>query len=85
MNAHQSEFAKISSTKIKPKDVFIAVIKEGIQKNIFRPLEENLAAAMIIGMIIRVEFFLKNKLITLNNKQVIEEVIKTALIILKKG
>lgn len=84
MNAHQSDFGKIAPTKIKPKDVFVAVIKEGIKKNIFRQLDENLASAMIIGMIIRVEFFLKNKLISSNNNQVFEEVIKTALIILKK-
>lgn len=84
MNAHQSDFGKIAATKIKPKDIFVAIIKEGIEKYIFRQLDENLASAMVIGMIIRVEFFLKNKLITLNNNQVLEEVIKTALIILKK-
>lgn len=85
MNAHQYDFGKISPTKIKPKDVFVATIKDGIKKNIFRELDENLAAAMIIGMIIRVEFFLKNKLVSLNNNKVFEEVVKSSLLILKNN
>ena len=79
--AHHSELKKVSAEKLKPKEVFVRIIREGIAKGEFRKMDPNLAAAMIIGMLARVNLFLEHGLIRLSYKKVVEEVGRASLAI----
>ena len=81
---HEREFKKLPEPIFLPKDVFVDIIQEGIRKGVFKKRDENLAAAMVIGMAIRVQFFIKNKISKVSEKRGIEEVINSSLQILKK-
>lgn len=78
------ELRELPRAIFMPKDVFVNSIREGIKKKVFRKKDENLAAAMVIGMAIRVQFFIKNKVSRISEKEGIEEVTESALQILKR-
>jgi len=57
MGAHQSEFPRLPKEMRKPKDVFVDIVRAGMEKGYFRQMDTELAAALAIGMTIRVIFF----------------------------
>ncbi len=82
MIGHHTELSKIPRERLKPKDIFVEVIQEGIRKGEFRNVDEELGAALVIGMITRVILFLNTGLITQDYKQVISEVIEASFRVL---
>lgn len=62
-----------------PKDVFVELIRDGMEKGIFQKRDENLAAAMVIGALARVIFFKQNGLINQDFEQIIPEVTEACL------
>jgi hypothetical protein len=58
MAGHYSELPKMTTNFSKPKDVFVNAIKKRIAKGDFTKMDENLVAALVIGMITRsIPFF----------------------------
>ncbi|HIE51190.1 MAG TPA: TetR/AcrR family transcriptional regulator [Armatimonadetes bacterium] len=84
METHQREFERLPKGREKPKDVFVDIIRRGIAQGYFRPLDANLAAALVIGMAIRTIFFLKQGLIEQPPEQVLTEVGRAALRVLAR-
>lgn len=82
MEAHESEFARLPKEQAKPKDVFVGIIREGMAQGHFRLMDPHLAAALVIGMTIRIVFFLKQGLISQSREQVIEELGRAAMRVL---
>lgn len=68
---HHTELKKMSAPK--PKDIFVDIIKKGIEEGIFRKTDPNLSAAYIIGMITRSIIFYKNGLLKCSYGELIEE------------
>jgi AcrR family transcriptional regulator len=84
MDAHIKELKKIPKEKIKPKDIFVRVILSGIKKGDFRNIDENLGAALVIGMVTRTIFFLNNGLIGLGYDEIVKEVVNSAIRVLER-
>lgn len=84
MNAHQTEFGRLARERFKPKDVFVQVVRQGMEAGAFRPVDPELAAAMVIGMAIRVNFFLERGLISWERERAVEEVAASACRLLEK-
>lgn len=84
MEAHSSELKKIPKERAKPKDMFIKAIRLGIEKRDFRKIDENLGAALVIGMITRTIFFFNNGLIDSDYDKAVAEVINSAIKVLAK-
>ncbi len=82
MMGHYSELPKMRSDFLKPKDVFVDTIKKGIAKGDFVNIDENLGAAMVIGMITRSILFFNNGFITGDYTSLVEQVTKAALKVL---
>ncbi|MER3446676.1 MAG: hypothetical protein C4291_07430 [Candidatus Dadabacteria bacterium] len=82
MIGHHTELSKVPRERLKPKDIFVDVIREGIRKGEFRSMNEELGAALIIGMITRVILFLNTGLIIQGYKQTISEVIDASFRVL---
>ncbi|MEW6455888.1 MAG: TetR/AcrR family transcriptional regulator [Acidobacteriota bacterium] len=80
---HQTEFSKLPSNIVAPKDIFIQVIKEGMERGEFKKDDENLAASAVIGMMIRTIFFMKQNFIKLKKQEVIKKIQNYSLNILK--
>ncbi|MGB7291587.1 MAG: TetR/AcrR family transcriptional regulator [Thermodesulfobacteriota bacterium] len=81
---HYSELAKMTSNLLKPKDVFVYAIKKGIAKGDFTKMDENLGAALVIGMITRSILFFNNGFIVKEYESMVSEVTKAALKVLSK-
>ncbi len=64
MRAHQTQFPRLAKDMMAPKDVFVIAIGRGIEMGIFRQMDAHLAAAMVIGMIVRTIFFKQHRLIS---------------------
>ncbi|MBI2487469.1 MAG: TetR/AcrR family transcriptional regulator [Deltaproteobacteria bacterium] len=79
MDAHYTELKKIPKERPKPKDPFVEAICLGIEKGDFRKLDENLGAALVIGMITRTILFFNNGFINLDYYQAAEEVVYSAI------
>ncbi len=78
-SAHQTELRRLSRTKMKPKQMLAKILRLGQVQGRFRPLDANLAAAMILGMIIQTIFYMRSGLIRVNYEEVVEEVIGACL------
>jgi TetR/AcrR family transcriptional regulator, repressor of fatR-cypB operon len=57
-----------------PKDVFVQVMREGMEAGKLRPMDEHLAAAMMIGMCLRTIFFWDRGMIKGSRQEVMEEI-----------
>ena len=84
MAGHYSELPKMTSNYLKPKDVFVDVIKKGIAKGDFRQMDENLGAALVIGMITRSILFFNNGFIAKDLESIVSEVTKAALKVISR-
>ncbi len=84
MEAHFTELKKIPKERPKPKDIFVKAIRLGIEKRDFRKIDENLGAALVIGMITRTIFFFNNGLIDSDYDKAVAEVINSAIKVLAK-
>ena len=85
MVVHHTELGKVlKQIEPKPKDVFSQVIREGIQSGYFRKMDENLAAALVIGMMTRVILFYERGLITMGYTELISEVVEAAFRVLNE-
>jgi AcrR family transcriptional regulator len=84
MAGHYSELPKMTTNVSKPKDVFVDAIRRGIAKGDFTEMDENLGAALVIGMITRSILFFKNGFIAKDYETLVSEVTKAALKILSK-
>jgi AcrR family transcriptional regulator len=84
MAGHYSELPKMSRDLLKPKDVFVNAIKKGIVKGDFAKTDENLAAALVIGMITRSILFFNNGFIAKEYESIVSEVTKAALKVLSR-
>jgi AcrR family transcriptional regulator len=82
---HYTELNLPKKEKFKYKDIFAGVIREGIKKKVFRKIDSNLGAALIIGMINRAILSYNRGLIELDYKKVTSETKKAALNILDIG
>lgn len=82
MAGHYSELPKMTSDFLKPKDVFVDAIKRGIAKGHFAKVDENLAAALVIGMITRSILFFNNGFIAKDYESIVSEVTKATLKVL---
>lgn len=78
MASHPLIFPKIAGEMEKPKDVLIQIYRQGLKEKTFLKLDESLAAAMIIGMVIRVNFFLEYGLIKRYNAAMAKDVVNGA-------
>lgn len=67
--AHPTELPKVPEERLKPKDIFVDIIRQGMKAGEFRRMDENLAAAMVIGMVIRVILFIETKQIALSHER----------------
>ncbi len=84
MEAHFTELRRIPKEKPKPKDAFIKAIRLGIEKGDFREIDENLGAALVIGMITRAILFFNNGFIDWGYDRVVAEVANSAIRVLSK-
>jgi len=82
MAGHYSELPKMTTNFSKPKDVFVNAIKKGIAERDFMKMDENLGAALVIGMITRSILFFNNGFIGKDYESIISEVTKAALKVL---
>ena len=82
MAGHYSELPKITTNFSKPKDVFVNAIKKGIAKGDFTKMDENLGAALVIGMITRSILFFNNGFIAKDYESIVSEVRKATLKVL---
>jgi len=83
MEAHSTEIKRIPEERPKPKDIFVEVIRLGIEKGDFRKIDENLGAALVIGMITRTIFFFNSGLIRLDYSKAVAEVANSAIRVLE--
>ncbi|HSE83455.1 MAG TPA: TetR/AcrR family transcriptional regulator [Thermodesulfobacteriota bacterium] len=83
MESHRTELKKVSRERGKPKDIFVDVIRSGMQKQEFREMDENLGAALVIGMVTRTILFFNNGLIGSDYNKVISDVSDAALKVLE--
>jgi AcrR family transcriptional regulator len=82
---HYTELNLLKKERFKYKDIFAGVIGEGIKKKVFRKMDSNLGAALIIGMINRAILSYNRGFIELDYKKVTSETKKAALNILDIG
>jgi AcrR family transcriptional regulator len=82
MAGHYSELPKMTTNFSKPKDVFVNAIKKGIAKGDFTKMDENLGAALVIGMITRSILFFNNGFIAKDYESIVSEVRKATLKVL---
>jgi AcrR family transcriptional regulator len=57
-----------------PKDIFVQVMREGMEAGKLRAMDEHLAAAMMIGMCLRTIFFWDRGMIKGSREEVVDEV-----------
>ena len=84
MAGHYSELPKMTRNVLKPKDVFVDAIRRGIVRGDFTEIDENLGAALVVGMITRSILFFNNGFIANDYETIVYEVTKAALKVLSK-
>ncbi len=62
-----------------PRDVFVEVIHEGIERGVIQQRDENLIAAMVIGALTRVIYFKQHGLIKDTYEQIVPQVAEACL------
>ncbi len=81
---HHTEFATgpIRNPQPLPRDIFLEVIRTGVDRGEFRPVDPNLATSWIVGMAQRAITYTKAGRIDLPDEQVVRETIDASLRIL---
>lgn len=74
MARHHENVGGLRPDQPLPKDVFVRVIREGMEARELRAMDPHLGAAMMIGMCLRTIFFLDRGLIESPREEVIGEV-----------
>ncbi|MFQ5603984.1 MAG: TetR/AcrR family transcriptional regulator [bacterium] len=82
--AHQTELKKHSRERMKPKQMLSKILRLGQSQGLFRKMDINLAGAMVMGTIMQTIFYLKNGRIAINYDEVVQEVVKTCLKMVRK-
>lgn len=82
--AHQTELKKLSRERMKPKQMLTKILRLGQTQGLFRPVDIQLAGAMVMGTIIQTIFYLKSGGIAVNYEEVVEEVARTCLRMVKE-
>ncbi len=78
-SAHQTELRRLSRGKMKPKRMLARILRLGQAQGYFRPMQPDLAAAMILGMVTQTIFYMRNGLIPVSYEDVIREVAQSCL------
>jgi AcrR family transcriptional regulator len=84
MVGHHTELKNVPRGTLKPKDVFVDVIRDGIEKGEFRDIDEELGAALIIGMATRAIMFIEEGLCGDDFEGAVSEVVESSLRILAR-
>lgn len=82
MIGHYTELRKMPDDKKKPRDIFVEIIGEGVREGVFRGMDENLGAALVIGMITQVILFHKSGMLDTPYARLIEETTDSSLRVL---
>ena len=85
MLGHYTELKKIPTDFVKPKDIFVKYISQGMSSHYFRQTDLNLVASVVIGLLTRVILFHDNKMIKLDDDNILEEVKSSVIKTLGKG
>ncbi len=83
MLGHYTELKNLPTDFIKPKDIFVKYISQGMSSHYFRQTDLNLAASIVIGLLTRVILFHENKMIKLDDDNILEEVKSSVIKILR--
>ncbi len=83
MLGHYTELKELPTDFIRPKDIFVKYISQGMSSHYFRQTDLNLAASMVIGLLNRVILFHENKMIKLDDDNILEEVKSSVMKILR--
>lgn len=83
LTAHQTELQKLSRNKMKPLRILKRLIRLGQSQKIFRTIDIDLAAAMIMGLVAQTIFYQKSGQIAVDHKTVVHETAQACLQILK--
>lgn len=79
MFGHYTQFKSLHLNTPMPRDVFVELIQEGMEKGIFQKRDESLAAALVIGAVVRVIFFKQHGLISGDYAELIPQVTEACL------
>lgn len=82
MVGHYTELRKMPYDKKKPKDIFVEIIGEGVREGVFRGMDENMGAALVIGMVTRVILFHTSGMLDTPYAGLIEETTASSLRVL---
>jgi hypothetical protein len=82
MEAHVTELKRVPKEIPKPKDIFVNAIRLGIKKGDFRRIDENLGAALVIGMMTRTILFFNNGFINTEYSKLVAEVVNSVIRVL---
>lgn len=78
MARHYGGAGEVPSTSRLPKELFVQTIRSGIQAGQLRPMDQELAAALVIGMCVQSILFLQRGLIEQSAEEVCAEVCSAA-------
>lgn len=84
MAAHQTELRKQSRQKMLPKKMLAKILRLGQKQGLFLPIEVNLAASMVLGTVTQTIFYLKSGQIAVSYDEVVDEVARACLRMVKK-
>jgi len=79
MLGHYTQFVGLPPGTPMPRDVFVELIRDGMEKGILQHRDEFLSAAMFIGALERVIFFKNHRLIQEEYSQIIPQVAEACL------
>jgi AcrR family transcriptional regulator len=74
MARHHESVGELPADQPLPKDVFVRVIEQGVTGGELRPLDHQLGAAMMIGLLVRTVFFMQRGLIDMTPENITAEV-----------
>jgi len=74
MARHHESVGALPPDQPLPKDVFVRVIEQGVAAGELRPMDPQLAAAMMIGLLVRTIFFTQRGLIDMTAADIAAEV-----------
>ena len=83
VNHREEIITKDILSKPLPKDVFVEVIKKGIERGIFRAVDPVIAVAWIVGMAQRSFLFVQKGITSLSQEEVIEQSIDAVMRMLR--
>ncbi len=81
--AHQTELRRQTRKNVRHVDLLVEIIRQGQQQAVFRLIDQQLAATMVLGTITQTIFYLKNGDIKVSFKDILPEVEASCLKILK--